>query len=111
MCPVFSAVSRLFRSALFVLPVSSRTSTGMSFSMALSVRKCCCARISVGAISAAWKPLSRAMSMLSSATRVLPLPTSPCTRRFICRPLPMSFRTSFTTRFCAPVGSKGMWSR
>ena len=33
--------------------------------------------------------------------------TSPCKRRFICRPLPTSFRISFSTRFCAPVSWKG----
>ncbi len=36
-----------------------------------------CGRISVGAIRQAWASLSRAMSMQSRATRVLPEPTSP----------------------------------
>ncbi len=43
--------------------------------------KCWRARISVGAISAAWPPASTALAMASSATTVLPEPTSPCSRR------------------------------
>ena len=61
----------------------------------------------VGAIKQAWKPLSKAISMLISATSVFPLPTSPCKRRFICFPEPKSRRIYFNTRFCAPVSSKG----
>ena len=45
------------------------------------VAKCWRARISVGASSAAWPPASTAFSIASSATTVLPLPTSPCSRR------------------------------
>ena len=45
------------------------------------VAKCWRARISVGAISAAWPPASTARAMASSATTVLPEPTSPCSSR------------------------------
>ena len=45
--------------------------------------RCWRARISVGAISAAWPPASTAASMARSATSVLPEPTSPCSSRFI----------------------------
>ena len=43
--------------------------------------KCWRARISVGAISAAWRPASMALAMARSATAVLPEPTSPWSRR------------------------------
>jgi hypothetical protein len=46
-----------------------------------AARKCCVARISVGAMSAAWKPFSMATSMAWRATMVLPEPTSPWSRR------------------------------
>ena len=55
-------------------------------------------------------PLSTAISIAISATRVFPLPTSPCTSLFIWRPLKRSERISFTTRFCAPVSSNGRHS-
>ena len=44
-------------------------------------------------------PLSQANNMDNRATKVLPLPTSPCTNRLICLPEPISKRISFTTRF------------
>ena len=47
------------------------------------VAKCCSASSSVGAMNAAWQPFSIATSAANSATMVLPLPTSPCTRRCI----------------------------
>ena len=45
--------------------------------------KCCSARISVGAMNATCRPFSIATSAASSATIVLPAPTSPCSSRFI----------------------------
>ncbi len=59
------------RSAPFTDPVSSTTGTGDS---AESVRWCCLASTSVGAISAACRPASAALSIASSATSVLPEP-------------------------------------
>ena len=57
--------------------------------------KCCSARISVGAMNATCRPFSIATSAASSATIVLPAPTSPCSSRFIgcgrCRSSTISF--------------------
>ena len=47
------------------------------------VRKCCSASVSVGAMSAPWRPLSTARRSAYSATTVLPEPTSPWSRRCI----------------------------
>ena len=47
------------------------------------LKKCCSARISVGAMNATCRPFSIATSAAISATMVLPAPTSPCSRRFI----------------------------
>ena len=47
------------------------------------VLKCCPARISVGAMMAAWNPLSTAVSMAVRDTTVLPEPTSPWRRRLM----------------------------
>ena len=47
-----------------------------------------CGQDSVGASRAAWYPLRMQAQMAAAATRVLPLPTSPCSRRFMaCCPL------------------------
>ena len=40
-------------------------------------------------------------------TAVLPLPTSPCKRRFIGAPFFISLRASLTAFLCAAVGLKG----
>ena len=48
-----------------------------------------------------------AMTAASAATSVLPLPTSPCSSRFMGCGACMSFAISPSTRFCAPVGLKG----
>ena len=55
----------------------------------------------------AWKPLPTAIRQLSTATMVLPEPTSPCSRRFIWEPLLRSARISFITRCWAPVSEYG----
>ena len=47
------------------------------------LKKCCSARISVGAMNATCRPFSIATSEAISATMVLPAPTSPCNSRFI----------------------------
>src|SRR2546430_2769485 len=47
------------------------------------LRKCCSARISVGAMNATCSPFSIATSAASSATIVFPAPTSPWSSRFI----------------------------
>ena len=71
------------------------------------VRKCCSARISVGARMAAWYPFSTAASMATAATTVLPLPTSPSNSLFIGRAVWMSDSISSVTRSCASVNENG----
>src|SRR5260370_292504 len=61
-------------------------------------RKCCTARISVGAISAAWQPFSMAMTAACRATMVFPLPTSPCNSRFMGAGFSRSAAISANTR-------------
>ena len=92
---------------LFPLTIPVRSSTRMSIPARNSfiVLKCCSASISVGAIMQVWKSLSMAISIESSATNVLPDPTSPCNSLFICLPPAMSARISCITLFWAPVSS------
>ena len=75
-------------------PTSHATLTSSGASHCAILRKCCSARISVGAISATWKPHSIARAAASAAITVLPLPTSPCTRRCIGRAPARSRSTS-----------------
>ena len=105
--PQANASSMACRFLPFTMPVSSSTLMSIPFRNSLMVCRCCSAKISVGAIMQAWNPLSSAMSMVISATSVLPDPTSPCRSLFICLPLHMSARISCITRFCAPVRLKG----
>ena len=71
-------------------------------------RKCCSASTSVGAISAPWNPVAAADNSAARATTVLPLPTSPWSRRFIGgAPRFMSLDISSMQRDCAPVRLKG----
>ena len=72
-----------------------------------SVRSCCSASSSVGAISAVWQPASATAIAASSATTVLPLPTSPCSRRCIGCGRARSARSSSQTRCCARVSRNG----
>src|SRR5712692_9213319 len=51
---------------------------------AFNVRKCCSARISVGAIITAWRPFSIAATRADAAITVLPLPTSRRTAPSMC---------------------------
>ena len=63
-------------------------------------RRCWRARISVGAISAAWRPASITVAAASSATTVLPEPTSPCSSRSMRSGLARSATMSATARAC-----------
>ncbi len=99
------AASRSF----FFMPPRSRQAR--SPKMLRTAAKCCCARISVGAISTLWQPFSAAAYIKNKATAVFPLPTSPCKRRFIRRPLDISREISSIARSCAPVGANGSNSR
>ena len=78
---------RVSRAALAGAPgvaeVSSVAGTGSAASSVSSVRKCCSASVSVGAISAAWCPASIARSIAKRPTTVLPEPTSPISSRCI----------------------------
>ena len=65
---------------VFWLPVCISTFTPSGSNHFEKFRKCCSARISVGAISATLKPLSNAINALHAATAVLPEPTSPCNK-------------------------------
>ena len=62
-----------------------RTATGSAASSRSRVAACCSARVSVGAISAAWWPDSTARSIAYRAQTVLPEPTSPISSRCIGR--------------------------
>ena len=63
------------------------------------VEKCWRARISVGAMIAAWQPASIAVAIAISATMVLPEPTSPCNRRIMRSGLPRSAMISPSAAF------------
>ena len=75
-------------------PVSRTTPIPAASRGADRVSKCCRARISVGAIRAAWAPAAAASASASMATTVLPEPTSPCSRRLIRCPDERSARIS-----------------
>ena len=88
-------------------PVSNAQRTPRGARSGSSRSKCCRARISVGARSAVWRPFFAVQKAAAAATMVLPLPTSPCTRRLMGRPARKSVRISSIARRCAPVSSKG----
>ena len=71
------------------------------------MRSCCSASSSVGAISAVWQPASATASAASSAITVLPLPTSPSSRRCIGCGRARSARTSRQTLAWARVSRNG----
>ena len=58
-------------------------------------------------MNAVCDPDAWAINAAATATTVLPLPTSPCSNRFIGRPRAMSAAISSMTRRCARVGSNG----
>ena len=76
-------------------------------SQASSLRKCCSANISVGAINAHCQPASMQTAAASAATTVFPAPTSPCSKRCIGVWRAMSKAISSLTRACAPVRANG----
>ncbi len=104
--PVASRASRSRRRAGGVEPVSSSTGSAPPSSES-SVRWCCSASVSVGAISAAWAPFSTARSIASSATTVLPLPTSPISSRCIGRSSARSASIASMAATWSPVSSNG----
>ena len=95
------------RSRAPMLPKSASTRTPKGKSSGASFCACCEARISVGAISALWRPFDAASTIAAAATIVLPLPTSPCKRRFIGAGRAMSSHNVAIARRCAAVNAKG----
>ena len=95
------------RSLVFWVPVSQAVVTPNGSSQPSNLRKCCSARISVGAISAHCHPASMHKAAASAATTVFPAPTSPCKSRCMGLYSPRSAPISVTTRCCAPVSVKG----
>ena len=85
-------------SAAFIEPVSFITVRPKGARNPLSVAKCCSASSSVGAMKALCRPFLAASQTSAAATRVLPEPTSPCTRRFISLPEHMSRAQSSMAR-------------
>ena len=81
--PSATAAAASRRALAVRLPVIQAMFTPSGCNHAASLRKCCSARISVGAISATWAPAAMAWAAAMAATTVLPLPTSPCNRRCI----------------------------
>ena len=109
-CPSASRPSRSRRRAAGVEPVSSSTGRAPP-SRVSSVRWCCSASVSVGAISAAWAPFSSARSIAPSATTVLPAPTSPISSRCIGRSPARSASTAAIAARWSAVSSNGSDSR
>ena len=105
--PEASAASTSRFSFAFMEPVSFATRMPKGSRKPVSVAKCCSASISVGAIKADCAPDRAAYQTQAAATRVLPLPTSPWTSRFMSCPERMSRTASPMARSWAPVGEKG----
>ena len=98
------------RSFAPIVPVSSTGSNRDGSSRRAMFRKCCSASSSVGDITAACSPFSIATSAASSATMVLPEPTSPCSRRFIGRGRCRSSTISLSACRWSPVRRNGSTS-
>ncbi|GJE46839.1 hypothetical protein AEGHOMDF_6048 [Methylobacterium soli] len=103
--PAARSLSVARRSGARSRPVIRRRRKGPAIGPRRS--KCWRARISVGAIRTACRPASTAEAIASSATAVLPEPTSPWSRRSMRRSEARSARISATARACAPVSPKG----
>ena len=71
------------------------------------VRRCCAAKTSVGASSAACPPLSMTANIARKATTVLPEPTSPCSKRCIGYGAAISCSISWLTCTCPAVNCQG----
>ena len=86
-------------------PTSKVTLTPNGSRRSARLAACWRARISVGASMALCQPFCAANQMAAAATSVLPLPTSPCSRRFIGVWPHRSWQISSAERRCAPVGA------
>ena len=87
--------------------MSQATCTPKGASHCTSLRRCCSAKISVGAIRAHCQPASMQLHAASAATTVLPDPTSPCSSRCMGTWRAKSAAISCPTRSWAGVSSKG----
>jgi hypothetical protein len=99
------------RSALGVAPVRSAQETPAASISPPTLRAYWPASTSVGAIIAAWVPVSATAARASAATTVLPVPTSPRSMRFIGRADAMSESTSAVAFSWSAVRTKGSLSR
>ena len=105
--PLSMSSSMVRRSLAFCVPVSHAVVMPKGSNQPSSLRKCCSANISVGAISAHCQPASIQMVAASAATTVLPAPTSPCSKRCMGTLRAMSDAISAHTRCWALVRVKG----
>ena len=105
--PLSIKASMARRSLVFWVPVSHAVVMPKGSNQPKSLRKCCSAKISVGAIKAHCHPASMQTAAASAATTVLPAPTSPCNKRCMGTGRLMSSAISRLTRSCAPVNANG----
>ncbi len=81
--PAASRAAMSARAGRGVAAVTSAARRPRARRAGASAAACCSARISVGAISATWRPDAATWWAAASATAVLPAPTSPWSRRLI----------------------------
>ena len=105
--PALTASKSSLRTFLRIPPTNRPILTSKLAKNLMRLLACCSARISVGAIKAAWWPEVMVAYMAIAATTVFPLPTSPCNNRFICQADLRLAKISLVTRFWAPVSSNG----
>ena len=110
MLPLAKLSNNWLRAVPFTWPVRSATDTPNGDNNSSSVFACCCAKISVGAIIAVWKPAFATSAATRPATTVFPEPTSPCNNRFIGWSDSKSCRICHAARRWAFVKGNGNWS-
>ncbi len=99
------------RSAADVAPVTSAQETSAASNRGPSFCAYWRASTEVGAIMAACVPVSATAARATAATAVLPVPTSPRSRRFITCGAAMSRSMSAAARSCSSVSEKGRAAR
>ena len=105
--PVAIRSSAARRAAAPKLPVNNSTRTSLPARNRPIDAPCCSASNSVGATIAAWPPAATAASIPYNATAVLPLPTSPCSNRFMGTTPAISPEISAHARSCSDVNTNG----
>ena len=106
--PDASPAAASARASASVEPVTSRQVTPASSRSGPIFWAYCAASTDVGAMTAACVPESAAAAMATAATAVLPVPTSPRSRRFITWSDAMSRRMSSAAARCSRVRSNGI---